>query len=112
MVVPPLQQKDDGEDYTLKPTPNAIKTLSATYDGLTGCLDRLRRMDFNAFVNVINIGTNTKGQAAKDLEPHIFATPMGDLVGPLVEYVAVLMNGGRPLENVDSDDSEGDEGNG
>lgn len=102
----------DGDDYTLKPTPYAIKTLSANYDGLTGCLDRLRRMDMNAFIYVINIGTGTKGQAAKDLEAAICRTPMGDLVGPLVEYVAVLMNGGRPLENNDDGgDDEADEGN-
>ena len=102
----------DDEDYTLKPTPHAIKTLSAQYDGLSGCLERLRRMDMNAFINVFNVGAQIKGQAAKELEPAICRTPMGELIGPLVEYVAVLMNGGRPLENVEDDDSEAEAGNG
>lgn len=102
----------DGDEYTLKPTLHAIKTLSANYEGLAGCLRRLQTMDFNAYVNVINIGTGAKGQAAKDMEASIFRTPVGDMVGPLVEYVAVLMNGGRPVETNDAASDEGDEGNG
>lgn len=102
----------DGEDYTLKPTPYAIKTLSAQYNGMSGCLDALRRMDMNAFINVLCIGAGLKGQAVKEAEPVICRTPMGDLVGPLVEYVAVLMNGGRPLDDDASEEEEADEGNG
>ena len=101
----------DGDDYTLKPTLHAIKALSAQYDGLSGCLDRLRRMDMNAFINVVNVGADIKGKEAKALEPAIFRTPMGELIGPLVEYVAVLMNGGRPLEDAEDIEDEADEGN-
>jgi hypothetical protein len=103
----------DGEKVILKPTPRAALAISNQFEGLQGAVPRLASQDIAAASFVIAAGASIRGEAAKGLSDRIFAAGISDLAPSLIEFIVILMNGGkRPDSLLANDDAGDDEGNG
>ena len=103
----------NGEERVLKPTLRAITMISSQYGGLAKARDALAQQDFQAAATVIRWGLNMPDSEAKKLPDQLFATGMTvDLLVPLIRYIGILANGGKPLPDdpVELDDASA-EGN-
>jgi hypothetical protein len=104
-----------GETRILHPTLRAITMISSVYGGLSKAVDALVQREFAAAITVIRWGLNLTDREAKALPDQVFETGLTpDLVVPLIRYVNILANGGKPLPDdpVDSLEDESAEGNG
>jgi hypothetical protein len=100
-----------GEPRTLHPTLRAIQMISAQYNGLARARDALAAQDFQAATTVVRWGLNLSDNEAKKLPDQIFATGLtSDLLVPLIRFIGILANGGKPLPD-DPVEDESAEGN-
>ncbi|MBY6265573.1 hypothetical protein EI613_27165 [Azospirillum sp. 412522] len=104
----------DGEKVILKPTPRAALAISNQFEGLQGAVPRLASQDIAAASFVVAAGAGIRGEAAKGLNDRIFAAGISDLAPSLIEFVVILMNGGKRPDSMpaNEDDAGDDEGNG
>lgn len=99
----------DGETRVLRPTLAAMSTLSRMHGGLGGVRDALVAQNFDVVCNVIRHGLGLKDADEKPLRAKVWRTAMdGALLIPLIRYVAILGNGGRPLDEEEA--AAGDDG--
>lgn len=102
-----------GNEYTLKPTLLAAKTISKDFGGGFAAMTRLSQLDFDAFVKVIAVGltlTDTGKQKfadGKGLEEAIFETGVVSLSADCIRFVHIVMNGGKPPVDVEEGGEEG-----
>ena len=96
-----------GDDLELRPTPNAILTLSEEWDGFSPLIAALQRMSVKAAISVIVAGAGLNPRDAKDAPSKVAAAGMASLMAPLIEFVLVCANGGKPLK---ADAESGDKG--
>ena len=90
--------KLNGEDRILKPTLRAITMISSQFGGLAKARDALAVQDFQAATTIIRWGLNMPDSEAKKLPDVVFETGLTvDLLVPLIRYVGILANGGKPL---------------
>lgn len=105
----------NGTPRVLRPTLNAMQALSRSHNGLAGVRKALVDQDTDAICNVLFHGMNLKEGERKDLPKILYKNGIpGELLISLIKYVAILGNGGRPLDDIDEDDGEAagaDEGN-
>jgi hypothetical protein len=87
----------NGKNLVLRPTLQACKTISRQRGGFAKVRDLLVSEDFDTIVSVIAVGTN-QVRDTTELESAVFKNGIDTkLLLPLIEYVAILGNGGRPL---------------
>lgn len=104
-----------GETRILKPTLRAITMISQTYGGINKAREALVNQDFAACVAVIRYGLNLNDAQVKKLPDLVFATGVtADLLVPLIRYLGILANGGKPppdepLPQYDDESAEGNE---
>ena len=104
----------NGADRTLKPTLRALSTISGQFNGLAKARELLVAQDFATAVFVIRHGLNLSDREARTLPDEIYENGLtADLLIPLLRFVGVLANGGKPLPDdpVELADA-GAEGNG
>lgn len=94
----------DGEIYELRPTLQAMRTISRHFGGIRAAMERIGGLDFDALSTVIAAGSGIKGRG-KDrdrMEEALFGTGVAQATGPVAEYLSGLLDPtGR-----ESDDSE------
>lgn len=96
----------NGTPRVLRPTLNAMQALSRGHGGLSGARDALVRQDIDAVCNVLFHGMGLKESDRKDLPKAVYKNGItGELLIALIKYVAVLGNGGKPLDEEDGDAS-------
>lgn len=101
-----------GEPRVLHPTLRAITMISNTYGGLAKARDALASQDFAAVVVVIRWGLNLSDTEAKKLPDQVFETGVtSDLLVPLIRYIGILANGGKPLPDDPIEEEPSAEGN-
>lgn len=88
-----------GEELTLVPSPDAIITLSAKYDGLAPLVAKLSNLNFQAAVDTIVAGMGWEGRAAREAQQAVAQSSIIEIIPKLTEYVMILANGGRPLRD-------------
>lgn len=92
----------DGTEVVLKPTVQAFMTLSRKYDGLQNVIAKLTRLNIETVMDVIEAGANLPSQpkVRQRLLEKIYSAGLTDDTGRIVEltinYVSVLLRGGRP----------------
>lgn len=87
-----------GEERVLKPTLRAMTMISSQMGGLAKARDALAAQDFQAVVTVIRWGLNMPDSEAKRLPEMVFETKLDvDLLVPLIRFIGILANGGKPL---------------
>jgi len=93
----------EGEEVTLTPSPDAIISLSAKYDGLGPLINALQRVNVQASVDVVVVGAGAKDKEAKTLANKVVREGVTKLMPQLLEFVFILANGGKPLKEADDD---------
>lgn len=97
----------DGEKFTLVPTLNAARVLSAR-DGLRGAMRRVLDLDTNTILEVVGAGLTHDGyRPPADMAERIWRTGFmlsaGGVADAAFTYLNVLANGGRPLPSTDGE---------
>jgi hypothetical protein len=95
-----------GETRILRPTLRAITNISQAYGGLAKARAALAEQDFAAAVTVIRWGVGMSDNEAKRLPDLVYDTGLTiELLLPLIRYIGILANGGKPLpdEPLDAD---------
>lgn len=106
----------NGEQFVLRPTLKALSAISSM-GGLTKVRQAIVDQDFNTLISVILHGANLAGRPeGKQIPDMVFRNGLdAALMVPLINYLGILANGGKPLpENADADQAsnESAEGNG
>lgn len=99
----------NGEIVVLKPSINAWRSISRQYGGMIPASQKLQSFDIDAMVFVIQTGAQLSGDAARNLDRRVYENGIAELLRPLIEYLNLLGNGGRPPS--DAGDEGSAEGN-
>lgn len=86
----------DGRTVILKPTLRAAQTISRQKGGIVGAIEMVSRLDFDTIVQVVSLGSSASDRDAKDLPDRVFEAGITTLSGPIIRYLSMLANGGRP----------------
>lgn len=94
----------NGQSIVLRPTLRAMSAISSQ-GGLGKVRQALVDQDFSTVVSVIMHGANMAGtRDAKELPEAVFKNGLdASLLVPLINYVAILANGGKPVTDDDQD---------
>lgn len=96
-----------GTEQILEPTLGAATRISRAFGGFQGAHQKLLASDLDAYVTVIQHGLGLKTEAeTKGLRDKVWSAGMNSLVLPLVEFVSMLANGGRPVEEPSGDEEK------
>lgn len=96
------------DERTLVPTLGAATRISRAFGGFQAAHQRLLASDLDAFVTVVQHGLGLKTEAeTKGLRDKVWSTGISSLMLPLVEFVSILANGGRPVEDNTGAEDEG-----
>lgn len=86
------------EELTLKPTIRAATIISRQFDGFGNARAALVRENFDATVFILRHGLSLGDKEARDLPDRVYKNGVtAELLIPLIRYVAILGNGGKPL---------------
>lgn len=102
------------EDLILVPSIKAFNMINRQFDGLANARAALVRENSDAVVFVLRLGLNLSDRDARDLPDRVYKNGItAELLIPLIKYVAILGNGGRPLpdepeDNVDVSGKDSD----
>lgn len=95
----------DGNILYLKPTLSACQRISAMRGGLNASIEKCLQMDFDAICQVISAGLDLNPTQSKMIPEAVFKAGLYDVSAKAIEFISVVGNGGRPL---DEDDDEGE----
>lgn len=99
------------QEYMLKPTLDAMQKISNQLGGLAGARQAIVGQNLQGIVAIITHGANVPSGPARGLPDKVFREGLTDpLLVPLLEYIGLLQNGGRPPEADDGGDASA-EGN-
>jgi hypothetical protein len=89
----------NGQTLVLRPTLRAMNAISSANGGLNKVRQMLVDQEFSTVVSVIMHGANLAGQReAKELPEAVYRNGLdAPLLVSLINYVAILANGGKPL---------------
>lgn len=94
-----------GAGYELVPTLDALRKINRRFDDLISVAKRIGSADFDAIAFVASAGAGLNGKAQIDqLERDIFEHGIVNCLGPISEYVSLLMD---PHADAGEDDSPG-----
>ena len=100
----------NGKDYVLKPTLRAAQLISRNFGGYAQARAQLASETLEAATYILRVGSGLPDKELKDLDDQVWKNGMtAELILPLMRYVAVLGNGGRPLPD-DNNALSGDGG--
>lgn len=107
------------DKLVLKPTIRAATTISRQFNGFSEARRLLVAENFDAVVSIIRLGLNLSDNDARgrglppnhqSIEDRVYLNGItAELLIPLIKYVAVLGNGGRPLPDEPEDQSPSSE---
>lgn len=87
-----------GEEFVLKSTLGAAKTVNRLLNGFRGAYERLQQSDFEAYAIIICAGAglttsaDIEAMTQRVFDAGIIESSVGE---PLTKFVALLANGGR-----------------
>lgn len=101
----------DGIDHVMKPTYGAAKGINRHFGGLRAALEEVTKLNADAMEVIIAYGLDLtpRGQKEMKLGERIYEQGIPHCAAPCVEFLTLLMNGGKPISE---DKSEGREDTG
>lgn len=90
-----------GEKYELRATLQAMRTVSQVFGGLRPAIERVTNLDLDATAGVIIAGAGLRldRKESDALVEQIWQSDKkGDINAPVLDYLSILLNGGKPLE--------------
>jgi len=94
----------DGELVVLTPSLDACMTISRMYGGVTNVIPRLTSLDFDTIVQIIAAGTGRN--PSKILQEKVYKTGVVNVVSTLIDFVAIVNNGGKPTDRMKKEKEE------
>lgn len=94
----------DGKEHELVPTLQACMMISNIAGGLNGAVQRCLQLDMNTVVAIITAGLALNPKQAAMVPEAVYKTGLIALSAPCIDFINIVGNGGRPLED------EGDDG--
>ena len=95
------------EEFWLKPTLRAATSINRQFDGFANARNALVRENFDSVVFILRMGLNLSDKDARDLPDRVYKNGItAELLIPLIKYVAILGNGGRPLPDEPEESSD------
>lgn len=95
----------DGKEHELVPTLQACMAISKIAGGLNAAVQRCLQLDFDTICAIIIAGLSLNPNQAKKVPEAVFKTGLIPLSGPCIDFINIIGNGGRPIE--DDEDQEG-----
>lgn len=100
----------NGTPRVLRPTLNAMQALSRGHGGLAGTRAAILNQEVDVYCNVLVHGMGLKEGDRRDLLKALYKNGMTtDLMVDLIRYVSILGNGGKPLDEKEGEDEDGDD---
>jgi hypothetical protein len=105
------------KQYVLKPTINAWRTISRQYGGMAQARANLVAENVETMIFIIRIGSGLPDKQLRNLDEEVFKAGIKaeTVLIPLLRYMGILANGGRPLpddnNSLTDDNSLDTEGN-
>lgn len=96
----------DGKPLVLRPSLQACIAISNINGGLNAAINRCIALDFDTICQIVTAGLGLNPTQAKMVPDAVYRQGMLSLSGHCIEFVHVVANGGRP---VDDEDEEGDQ---
>jgi hypothetical protein len=96
----------DGKSFELKPSLAACMSISKLGGGggMHTMVARCGALDFDAIHAVITAGLGLNPTQAKNLGEAIYKTGLMDLASPCIDFINMIANGGRPVEEGGDED--------
>jgi hypothetical protein len=86
----------DGEEFVLQPSSYAAFAISRHAGGFVSAAERVLRFDRDMIAGAIALGLAMDPQAVED---KIERSSMADLMPAVSDFIQVLANGGKPIED-------------
>ena len=94
-----VEMELDGETVTLRPTLKAARAISSQAGGISGAVEAVGKLDLDAVIGIVTLGLGLTGQEAREIPEKVWRTGLTELVDPVLQYLMILANGGRPIED-------------
>lgn len=97
-------------EYELKPTFLAASKIPRHFGGFMPAIDAISKLDMGAMEVVIShgLGLTPHGQKTMNLPERIYEAGVAKVAAPCIEYLTILMNGGKRVE--DTEEAKGTKG--
>lgn len=105
----------EGKDYWLEPSLEACLEISKMSGGLGAAVERCRHFHFETICAIIGAGLRPNGrplnprQRDEMIPKAVYEAGVIGVAGVCIEFLTVIMNGGRPLPPEDEEEPEGQE---
>lgn len=100
--------KLDGETVTLKPTFGAYTRIPKQFGGFMPAIDAVSKLNAEAIEVIVAHGMELTQHGQKGLGEKIFRTGVAVVAAPCIEYLTILMNGGKKPEESEGGDKSGE----
>lgn len=98
-----------GESVTLKPTFYAASRIPKHFGGYMPAIEAISKLDPNAMEVVIAHGLQLTQAGQKGLDEKIYSTGYPKVAAPCIQFLTILMNGGKtPEETEEAKSTEGE----
>lgn len=98
----------DGRPVFLIPTVEACLAISRLDGGLNSAVRRCHALDFDTICDVVAAGIGANPIQRKDAIPKaVFQTGLFNIAASCIEFINVVANGGRPMDDDDKEDAKG-----
>lgn len=98
-----------GKTVTLRPTLRAAQAINRHFGSLADALRQIGSLNLEAYVAVVRHGSGASDAEQRELADRVWRAGLTTLGGPLAEYLALLLRGGRP--EAPDPEPEGEQGN-
>lgn len=96
----------DGKEMELVPTLQACIAISKIAGGLNAAVQRCLQLDFDTVCQIVTAGLGLNPVQAKQIPDAVYKTGVIELSGQCIDFVNIVANGGRPLEEEDQDEAD------
>ena len=105
-------QLSEENKLSLRCSPHVLRLIEKKYGGIVTLLNRLSMLEFTVMVDIIEAAVKTESNSAafnrQVLEQEVWEHGLYDLIVPLVDYINLLANGGKPPKDSKEKSEEGE----
>ena len=94
----------DGEELVLRPTLQAALGISRLHNDIQLTGRQIMNMDLDTIISVVAFGLGVK--VTQKLQEQVWRTGQFDIRLPLMQFMNVINNGGRPPKQVEDDEED------
>lgn len=96
--------------FTLTPTLRALEQVCTRFGGIDQAMTACRSMNVQGLTQLVRIGAKASDADTKGLPELIYQAGLPTVAAEVVRFLAILMNGGRPLDEEEAAPTEEGQG--